>query len=93
MKKIISVLYIFLLILIFHGADGSCGLNKISNGWKAGVARAIITPGQPIWMAGFTSRTHPATGKLTELWAKALALEDESGKQVLLVTMDLEEIP
>jgi neutral ceramidase len=62
-------------------------------GWKAGVARAVITPEEPIWMAGFTSRTHPATGKLQDLWVKVLALEDVYKKQVVLITTDLEEIP
>lgn len=62
-------------------------------GWKAGIARSIITPEQPLWMAGYASRTHPSVGKLTDLWAKALVLEDAHGKQAVLVTMDLVGIP
>lgn len=62
-------------------------------GWKAGVAHAVITPDQPIWMAGYANRDHPSEGKLVDLWAKALALEDENGKQVVLVTADLVGIP
>src|SRR5687768_7596774 len=58
-------------------------------GWKAGVARAVITPDRPMWMAGYASRTKPAEGKLNELWVKALALEDASGKRAVLVTLDL----
>ncbi len=62
-------------------------------GWKAGVASVKITPSQPLWMAGYASRTHPSTGKITDIWAKALALEDKGGNRSVLVTMDLVGIP
>ena len=58
-------------------------------GWKAGVARAVITPTKPMWMAGYASRTKPAEGKRNDLWVKALALEDAAGKRVVLVTIDV----
>src|SRR5687768_14029128 len=57
--------------------------------WKAGVARANITPTKAQWMAGYGIRTKPAEGKLNDLWVKALALEDVSGKRAVLVTLDL----
>ena len=56
---------------------------------RAGVAKVNITPEQSMWMAGYAARTKPAEGKMTELWAKALALEDAAGKRVVLVTLDL----
>src|SRR5512140_3291479 len=56
--------------------------------WRAGTARAIITPTEQMWMAGFAARTNPAEGKLTELGLKALALEDASGHRAVLVTTD-----
>ncbi|MGI6338461.1 MAG: neutral/alkaline non-lysosomal ceramidase N-terminal domain-containing protein [Bacteroidales bacterium] len=62
-------------------------------GWKAGVAKTVITPGETVWMAGYANRTKPAEGKIHDLWAKALYLEDTQGNQVLLVTMDIESIP
>lgn len=46
-----------------------------------------------MWMAGYANRNRPSEGKLDELWAKALALEDQNGKQVVLVTADLVGIP
>jgi hypothetical protein len=61
--------------------------------WKAGVARVKITPPQPMWMSGYSSRTKPAEGTLIDLWAKALVLEDPTGKRAVLVTMDLVGIP
>jgi len=57
--------------------------------WKAGAAKANITPDQFMWMAGYAARTKPAEGKMTDLWAKALAIEDPAGKRVVLVTLDL----
>ena len=57
--------------------------------WKAGLARTVITPEQPMWMAGYASRDRPADGKLTELWAKALVLEDCDGNRAALVTLDV----
>ncbi len=62
-------------------------------GWKAGVAKVVITPEQNMWMAGFASRTHASDGKLHDLWAKALALEDADGKRSVLVTLDLLGLP
>jgi neutral ceramidase len=57
--------------------------------WKAGVAKVNITPGQPMWMAGYAARDKPSQGKMTELWAKALAIEDSAGKRAVLITLDL----
>ena len=57
--------------------------------WKVGVARVLITPEHPMWMSGYGSRDRPADGKLTDLWAKAMAIEDSQGSRVVLVTLDL----
>jgi neutral ceramidase len=61
--------------------------------WKAGAAKATITPAQPLWLSGYAARTKPAEGKLTDLWAKALVLEDPQGRRGVLVTLDLVGIP
>lgn len=60
-----------------------------SGSWKAGVGKAVITPSQPMWMSGYASRDKPAEGKIHDLWAKALVLQDPAGRRVLLVTLDL----
>lgn len=57
--------------------------------WKAGVAKASITPAEPIWMSGYAARTKPSEGVRQEIYVKALALQDETGKTVVLVTSDL----
>jgi neutral ceramidase len=44
-------------------------------------------------MSGYSARTHPSEGVATDLWVKALALEDSKGTRVVIVTMDLVGIP
>src|SRR5262249_54799222 len=58
-------------------------------GWKAGVAKVNITPDKLMWMSGYGNRTKPAEGKLQDLWAKALVLEDAQGHRGVFLTMDL----
>src|SRR5690349_9832671 len=62
-------------------------------GWKAGFAKANITPEQPMWLAGYGGRDHAAEGKLHDIWVKTVALEDSAGKRVVLLTSDLCGIP
>jgi hypothetical protein len=61
--------------------------------WKAGVAVQVITPSEPMWMAGYGNRDKPAEGKLQDLYVKALALEDPAGGRLVLLTSDLVGIP
>jgi len=61
--------------------------------WKAGVAKADITPNQPLWMAGYASRDKPAEGKFMSLWVKVLALEDADGHRGIFVASDTLGIP
>lgn len=58
-------------------------------GWKAGVAKAVITPKKPMWMAGYGGRNKPAEGKTHDLWIKVLALEDARGNVGVVLTSDL----
>src|SRR5439155_1287810 len=60
-----------------------------SKPWKAGVARVSITPENLMWMSGYANRKKPAEGKLHDLWAKVLVLEDPHGRRAVLVKMDL----
>lgn len=64
-----------------------------AHAWKAGVAKVRITPVGPLWMAGYGSRKRPSDGAAQQLYAKALALEDQSGKRVVLVTADILGFP
>ena len=86
-QKAISVSLLLLYLLLAFPVFSQ------QKGWKAGVAKVAITPEQNMWMAGFASRTHQSEGKLHDLWAKALALEDADGKKSVLVTLDLLGLP
>lgn len=57
--------------------------------WKAGVGVQNITPQEAMWMSGYGGRDRPAEGKLTDLWAKAVVIEDAQGKQLAAVGLDL----
>jgi hypothetical protein len=61
--------------------------------WKAGSATMKVTPQKLLWMAGYAARKKPAEGKVQELFAKALALEDEQGGKLVFVTLDLIGVP
>jgi neutral ceramidase len=57
--------------------------------WRAGVATAVITPQQPMYMAGYAARKEQAEGTEQDLFAKVLALEDYRGQRAVIMTMDL----
>ncbi len=61
--------------------------------WKAGVATAVITPEQSMWMAGYAARTKPSEGKVHDLYGKALSLQDTEGTRLVIVTTDLIGFP
>lgn len=92
---------LLLLVLIPTTHDGLVaaepGTNAASGAspsiWKAGVARVVITPQEPMWMAGYGTRDKPAEGKLQDLYARALALESPAGERLVLVTTDLVGLP
>lgn len=95
MKKAVSLSFVFFFVMLlsFHNTIAGDSLQKAYRGWKAGAASMIITPAESLWLAGYGSRDHSSEGTISDLWIKALALEDAGGNQSVLVTMDLEEIP
>lgn len=64
-----------------------------ASAWKAAAVKAIITPEKNLWMAGYASRKTGAKGKLQNLFAKALVVEDESGARLAIITLDLIGVP
>jgi hypothetical protein len=46
-----------------------------------------------MWLAGWAARREPATRKATELFVKALALEDSTAQRTVIVAADLLAIP
>ncbi len=57
--------------------------------WKVGLARVKITPAKPVFLAGYASRNHSSDKVASDLYAKAMALEDGNGKVGVVVTADL----
>lgn len=88
MKKSVC-LFFFVLILIFPVSNVLAQAKQNYAGWKAGTARVRITPEESMWMAGYAFRDRPSEGKLTDLWAKALILEDAGGKRAVMISTDL----
>lgn len=61
----------------------------ISEGWKVGLAKIDITPQNPMWLAGYASRTKVSEGALHPLWAKCLFFQDAKGNSSVLLTIDV----
>jgi hypothetical protein len=78
------IAYVFASFLITHLSAA-----RAADSWQAGVAKTVITPEGPIRLSGYGGRDKLSQGKLTDLFAKALALEDASGKRALIITLDL----
>jgi len=80
-------------VAVFLVVSGLGVLRAGDTTWKAGAAKAVITPKQPVWMAGYATRTHTADGTLHELYLRVLALEDAAGHRGVVVSSDLLGIP
>jgi neutral ceramidase len=91
--KLRQMLSFSLLCLIALPCSTYCARANQQTRWKAGVASIVITPDEPMWMAGYAARDKPSEGKVHDLHAKALALEDEHGTRLVIVTVDLIGIP
>ena len=81
MKVTFNILLFAILPFLAHAEDEPF--------WMAGAGRCKITPKEPIWMAGYAGRTSPADGTTTDLWAKALVLDDGKGNRGVVVSLDL----
>ena len=81
----LSICFCSLTILI-HGLTsfGYAGEN-----FQAGIASTVITPQKSMWMSGYAARNKPSEGKIHDLRAKALAIEDDNDTRLVIVTVDL----
>jgi hypothetical protein len=76
MKPLIFAILSFTSLSSTHAAD-----------LRAGFARIDITPTQPVTMAGYASRTNLSQGIHDPLSARAMALESD-GKRLLIISVD-----
>jgi hypothetical protein len=60
-----------------------------SQEFRAGTARAKITPEESGWLGGYGHRNRPAEGVAADLWTRVLALEDTLGHRRVLVNADI----
>ena len=57
--------------------------------WRAAAVSVVITPEKSMWMSGYAARNKPSEGKVHDLFAKVLIIEDARGQKVVMVTTDL----
>src|SRR4051812_34378590 len=77
-----------LLFALALSTAGLCLAEDKPAPWKAGAASVVVTPETNLWMAGYAARKKPAEAKVQDLFAKAIALQDEEGQKLVIVTMD-----
>lgn len=94
MKKVISIILVLMMVLGLC-ACGEGGGNKASAGLQVGYSKGNITPttlGIP--MGGYGNAQHRlSTGYLDYTYATVIAVTDEAGETVLLITNDLIRMP
>jgi hypothetical protein len=61
--------------------------------WRIGLAQMKITPDKPVFLSGYAARNRPFSKVETDLYAKALVLQDGKGHRAALVTSDLLGFP
>ncbi|NOY43128.1 MAG: hypothetical protein GXP26_15015 [Planctomycetes bacterium] len=57
--------------------------------WKVGVSKTVITPEVPVQLVGYGGRKNPFSGVDIDIYAKALAFQDQQGHRGIIVTADL----
>ena len=77
------------IVFLFVGSTSLIMAGENPVGWQAGAAKVKITPKAKMWMSGYASRNKPAQGKINDLWAKALVLQDPTGNKAVVITLDL----
>lgn len=88
MKLLLRLAFV-VTVLVSGRGDVVLADTAQSEQWKAGVAKTVITPREPMWMSGYASRDKPADGTSHDLWAKALVIQDPAGHSLVLITLDL----
>jgi hypothetical protein len=72
---------------------GGRGAPAAEPDWKVGLAQVKITPERPVPMSGYASRNKLSEKVATDLFVKAMVLEDRDGHRGVIVTSDLLGFP
>lgn len=72
----------------------AASLSAQNDAWQVGLARAKITPVEPVLMGGYAARRAPSEGVDADIWVKAIAFsrgseQQSSQKTAVLVTTDI----
>jgi len=79
--------FLLAMLLTTPALGGGIGRAAEQTAWKAGLAKAKITPDKPMWMSGYGPRL--AEKKLHDIWIKVLAVEASGGHRAVVVTSDV----
>lgn len=90
-REVCTWLAVLLGILAAWCGSAVGGESAAPDALRVGLARVCITPEKPLWLHGYAGkpRFQPFEGKLNDLYAKAIALEDTRGERAVLITVDL----
>jgi hypothetical protein len=61
--------------------------------FKAGTATVTYTPDEPLWLAGYAARGEPARSAASDLRVSALAIREDTGAILVLVSVDIIAVP
>jgi neutral ceramidase len=75
----------FVILLAWTGSIQT----GFSQEFRAGSAKAKITPEELGWLGGYSHRNRPAEGVAADLWTRVLALKDRQGRSRVLVNADI----
>jgi hypothetical protein len=88
-SRFAPITFSIVVVLAMVTLPKSARLEAADADWKAGLASIKISPDKPVMLAGYASRNHPFDRIETDIFAKALALEDTNGYRAVVITTDL----
>ncbi|MHC4996499.1 MAG: neutral/alkaline non-lysosomal ceramidase N-terminal domain-containing protein, partial [Planctomycetota bacterium] len=80
-------------LVVIVMVSASRGVAQDAKVWRVGLAKADVTPLQPMLLSGYAGRREPFTRIDHRLYAKAIAIEDHQGNRALLITADIIGFP
>lgn len=95
MKKVISIILVLMMVLgLCACGEGGSG-SETAGGLQVGYAKGNITPSTlGIPMGGYGNAQHRlSTGYLDYTYASVIAITDETGETILLITNDMVRMP
>ena len=96
MKKyfaiILAIFTLFSLCACGNHADNSNG-NDVTASFKVGFGRVNVTPDAPVALGGGGDPNRISTSVIDYIYVTCVAMTDPTGKTVLVITSDLQNVP